>query len=273
MSDTDDRGTLPELVPLDFEVDSGFGERARIGLIVLETDQTIEAEARLLNLPGVAFFHSRIANEAEVTPAMLTDMRNRLPAAAALLPAGFGFDAIGYGCTSAATLIGEEEVAACIQYAHPGTPATNPISSAVTAFQALNAKRIAIVTPYSAEVTQPIVQHFADRGLTASAVGSFLELDDLVVARISYDSIVNGVRSVASRADCDAVFVSCTSLRLLEVATEIEAETGMPVVSSNMALLWHLLRLAGVEPEASENGSHSTASRFGRLFSLPLPPS
>ena len=55
--------SIPELVPLPFDVDEGFGARARIGLIVLESDQTIEAEARAIthDLPGATIYHSRIA--------------------------------------------------------------------------------------------------------------------------------------------------------------------------------------------------------------------
>ena len=59
--------TVPDLVPLPFDTDDGFGSRARIGLIVLESDQTIEAEARMLDLPDVDFYHSRIPNSMEVT--------------------------------------------------------------------------------------------------------------------------------------------------------------------------------------------------------------
>jgi maleate isomerase len=40
--------------------------------------------------------------------------------------------------------------------------------------------------------------------------------------------------------------VSCTSLRLAENVAAIEAEVGIPVTSSDHALAWHSLRLAGV---------------------------
>ncbi|MDG1411366.1 MAG: hypothetical protein P8L46_15215 [Acidimicrobiales bacterium] len=247
--------SIPELVRLSFATDKGFGARARLGLIVLESDQTIEAEARMLDLDGVDFFHSRIPNALEVTPETLTAMEARLPLAAALLPPEFEFDAIGYGCTSAATLIGAEGVAAGIHAAHPGVASTNPISAAVEAFRALDAQRIAVVTPYTADVTGPIAQHFTDASLHVVALGSFLESSDLVVARISEESIAAGVRMVAGSADCDAVFVSCTSLRMMAAADALEREIGVPVVSSNMALLWHLLRLAGVADEVSDRGT------------------
>lgn len=247
--------TIPELIPLSFDTDDGFGARARLGLIVLESDQTIEAEARMLDLDGVDIYHSRISNALEVTPETLTDMEAQLPIAAALLPSEFEFDAIGYGCTSAATLIGAEGVAAGIHAAHPGIACTNPISAAVEAFRALDTRRIAVVTPYTADVTGPIAQHFADAGLEVTALGSFLEPSDLVVARISEASIAEGVRTIAGRADCDAVFVSCTSLRSMAAADALEREVAMPVVSSNIALLWHLLRLAGVTDDVPGRGS------------------
>lgn len=245
--------TIPELRRLPFDADEGYGSRARLGLIVLQSDQTIEVEARMLDIEGVEFYHSRIPNDVEVTPETLTDMEQRLPTAAGLLPADFGFDAIGYGCTSAAALIGESGVAAGIQASHPGATCSNPITAAVAAFRALGAKRIAVLTPYTADVTAPIVAHFADAGLAVTVLGSFLEPSDLVVARISEASISEGVRAVAS-ADSDAVFVSCTSLRVLERAAEIEDEVGVPVVSSNMALFWHLLRLAGVNDQLDGHG-------------------
>ena len=89
---------IPELVRLGFETDEGYGDRARLGLIVLETDQTLEAEAQAVvhDLDGVTVYHSRIAMEPEVTHETLTAMKTRLPEAAALLPTAFAFDAIGY---------------------------------------------------------------------------------------------------------------------------------------------------------------------------------
>ena len=238
--------TVPDLVQLPFDTDDGFGSRARIGLIVLESDQTIEAEARMLDLPDVDFYHSRIPNSMEVTSETLTDMEQRLPAAAALLPREFEFDVIGYGCTSAATLISADRVTAAIQSEHPGVACTNPITAAVAALRALDACRVAVVTPYTAEVTAPIARSLADAGLSVTALGSFLESNDFTVARISPQSIAAGVRTMARRADCDAVFVSCTSLRLLASVEDLESEVGVPVLSSNTALFWHVLRLAGV---------------------------
>ena len=96
----------PEIERLDFETDLGAGARARIGLLVLESDQTMEWEMRqMADLPGVALYHVRLANEVEVTPDTLVQMELEVPKAAALLPSYLGLKAIGYGCTSGSTLL------------------------------------------------------------------------------------------------------------------------------------------------------------------------
>ncbi|MAP75070.1 MAG: Asp/Glu racemase [Acidimicrobiaceae bacterium] len=266
---------MADLLRLAFGTDDGFGGRARIGLVVLENDQTVEAELRGLWPDGVTAFVTRIPMEDQVTPETLLAMEERIPAAAGLLPSTFGFDAIGYGCTSAATLIGEDGVDAAIRRAHPEVPNTNPMAAAVAAMGALGAVRIGVVTPYSAEVTAGIVGHLTRKGLAVAVVGSFLEESDSVVARITEESVaaavIQLVASDQARAEpssetgaeparetgvaqagggagsLDAVFVSCTSLRAFGIVEDLEADLGIPVVSSNLAFGWHLLRLAGVE--------------------------
>ena len=76
----------PLIHRLKFSTDGGMGQRARLGVLVLQTDQTIEAEfGQLLDLEGVAIYHARLANDAIVTPDTLTQMADELPTAASLL--------------------------------------------------------------------------------------------------------------------------------------------------------------------------------------------
>ncbi|MGI9606300.1 MAG: maleate cis-trans isomerase family protein [Acidimicrobiales bacterium] len=244
-------------IPLEWNTDEGLGSRARLGLIVLASDQTLENEIRSLPLPDVAIHHSRIPNEMHVSEETLTAMRADLPAAAALLPPVFGFDVIGYGCTSASTLIGDNGVEQAVQSVHAGVAVTNPIRAAVAAFSALGAHRIGVVTPYTEAVTLPIIERFEEDGLTVDAFGSFLIDDDLTVGRLSPAAVTAGLKTVAAHADCDAWFVSCTSIPLFSYVADLEAQLGAPVVSSNLALAWHLMRLAGIEDQPEG---------FGRLI-------
>ena len=86
----------PTIRKLNYTSDSGAGARARIGLLVLESDQTMEDEARALSaVDGVALYHARLANDVVVTPETLANMERELPIAAGLIPAYMGLSAIG----------------------------------------------------------------------------------------------------------------------------------------------------------------------------------
>ena len=251
--------TLPDLIQIPFDTDSGYGARATVGMIILETDHTIEVEMaaslKLLDVPDVAVYHARIPMFHEVTPETLCAMEAKLPETAGLLPSEFGFASIGYACTSAATVIGPDRVTAAIQTAHPETPCSNPLSAVMAALNAHGAKRVALLTPYTADVTRPMAERLSEAGFTVATMGSFLEANDHVVSRIAPDSIIDGVRRITADVDVDAAFISCTSLRTVDVIDKLEAELGIPVVSSNQALIWHLLRMAGVDERAEGFGS------------------
>ena len=182
MDATDQKARIKRL---NFSTDQGAGERARIGLLVLESDQTMEWEFRMLtDLPGVSVYHVRLANDVIVTPDTLAKMAAELPVAARLLPGYMGLKAIGYGCTSAATIIGEDRVAGIIGGIHPGLPSTNPLTAAKAALASLGIKRLGLLTPYSPNVTEAMQARFVEAGIAVTVVGSFYEESDLVVGKI-----------------------------------------------------------------------------------------
>jgi maleate isomerase len=228
--------------------DGGIAPRAAIGLIVLATDQTIEHEfRRLLALPGVAFYESRILNDAAITPETLRRMEARIREAAALILPGLPLDVVAFGCTSGAMVIGEERVFERIREARPGIACTTPVSAALAAFRALGARRIALLTPYRDDVNQFMRAYIEERGVRVPVMGSFNEEDDRRAARIDAVSIRAAALELGRAPGVDAVFVSCTSLRLADAVSDIEGELGKPVTSSNHALAWHCLRLTGIE--------------------------
>lgn len=246
----------PEIQFLTASQDAGLGARARIGMIVLQSDQTLEHEfATLLRQDGIALYHARIPNEMEVTCDTLRQMEADLPVAAGLLPTSFEFDAIGYCCTSGATMIGEARVDQILRGSHPAAKTSNPITACKAALRALGLKRIALITPYAPDVTVEMRDNLAQAGFAVNAIGSFNQSDDFKVARITSDSILAAIKEVGARPDCDGVFVSCTSLRVLPVIAEAEAHLGKPVLSSNQVTAWHLARLAGVTDSIEAGGS------------------
>jgi maleate isomerase len=246
---------------LPFETDDGIASRTRIGLIVLATDYTIEHEWRQIMTPlkGVALYQSRISNSPQITPETLRAMEPLLAGSTDVILPGSELDVVAYGCTSASMAIGEEKVFEHIRSVRPGAKCTTPITAAFAAFRAFGAKRIGLLTPYRADVNRIVASYVTARGFEVPVFGSFNEENDGIVAAISPASIRKGVEAIKAKAKLDAIFVSCTSVRLAEAAAAIETEIGLPVTSSNHAMAWHALRLAGVNDKLPQ---------WGRLFTL-----
>jgi maleate isomerase len=248
---------------LSYDVDEGIASRASIGLIVLATDYTIEHEWRQVfaGLDGIALYASRIHNENKITPETLRAMEPRIIECARVITPDTPVDVIAYGCTSASMAIGEERVFANIRRARPDAKCTTPITAAFAAFDAFKARRIGVLTPYPADVNKIVSGYIAARGYQVPVFGSFNADRDTVVARITPQSIEQGVREIIRHAEVDAVFVSCTSVRLMQACAELEKNLGIPLTSSNHAMAWHALRLAGIDDKLGQ---------FGSLFELAL---
>jgi len=249
---------------LPFSTRPGIGSEARIGLVVLASDYTMEHEFRtVFNMPGIGpgvdYYEARIRNSPQITPESLAAMGPLLSDTTDLILPGAQLDVVAFGCTSASMVLGEEAVAEAIHAARPEAKATNPISAAFAAFDALGARRIAVLTPYRRDVNEIVRDYILDKGYEVPVFGSFNEQDDAVVSSIDTESLRNAVRTLVNGREVDAVFVSCTSVRLLDAVCAIEAETGLPVTSSNHAMAWHCLRLAGVKAKLPE---------LGRLFEM-----
>jgi maleate isomerase len=136
-----------------------------------------------------------------------------------------------------------------------------PTGAARLAFAALGIKRIAILTPYLIETSRPMVDYFTVHGFEVSRLDCFGLEDDRQMARVHRDSIIEAACDIDSPL-VDGIFISCTALPALGAVGEIEARTGKPVVTSNQASIWALLRHAGLD---------DAPAGFGRLFNHDLP--
>lgn len=245
---------------LPFTTEKAIGARARIGLVVLATDYTVEHEFRhIISMPGVDFYQSRIRNSTSITPESLAAMEPLITDTADLILPGDDVDVLAFGCTSASMVLGEVVVSARLKAAKPNARTTNPITAAFAAFEALAASRIAVLTPYRRDVNDIVRGYIEKRGYQVPVFGSFNEEHDPTVAAIDGISLRRAVEVVTAGREVDAVFVSCTSIRLAEAVAKIEADTGIPTTSSNHAMAWHCLRLAGIR---------DVLSGLGRLYEV-----
>ena len=228
------------MTDFQFDLEEDNPDEPAVGLIVLQTDETMEHELRHWLPSSVRLFHSRIPNSVDINSDSLQAMKQGLPTTAALLPSTTAFRVIAYGCTSAATVIGEQAVTDAVHSVFPRVAVTNPLSAIKARLASLNAHRIALLTPYVPAVSQALIESLNKDGYQVVNVGSFNESRDDRVARIASQSLMHALEVLASENNVDAIVASCTNLRLSGLVQEATERLGIPVISSNSALVWHI---------------------------------
>ncbi len=234
----------------------------RIGLVILATDHTTEVDfQRMVASDRIGVYVNRIPYANPTTPENLLRMQPVLTEGASLILPGETLDAVMYSCTSASVVIGDARIEEAIRAAKPGVPVVTPTAAAVKGLRAIGASRISILTPYTVETSRPMADYFAGLGFTIDRFTCLGFDDDREMARIAPDEIASLARDAIAPVS-QALFISCTAVRAAQVVARIEAETGRPVVSSNLATGWACLRLCG-----------ETASRpeLGTLMTKPYP--
>jgi len=233
------------LIP--YRLTGPIGSRATLGLIVLQVDETIEQDfRRLFTDPQIALHISRIPSGDDLNPDTIGQMAIDLPRAAALLPPAAAFDSVAYACTSGTTLIGADRVADMVKAATHTRHVADPLSAALAALAQLKLRTVGIVSPYIDSVSQPIRRAFEAAGFAVPTCVSFGETIEARVARIDPASIREAALAVGRSAGVEAVFLSCTNLRTLDILDDLEQTLGLPVISSNQALAWFMARQCGL---------------------------
>ena len=116
-----------------------------------------------------------------------------------------------------------------------------------------------IVTPYPDEVNEREKVFLEHLGYQVDEIRGLNHRDPKYIPLTQPQEIYH-LAKAAWRPGGDALFISCTGLCILEVIPALEAELGVPVVTSNQASIWDIGEFFG---------AHGPRSReLGRLFTL-----
>ena len=238
-----------------------FGYRARLGLIVPPNNTVSEAEWASAMPDGVTLHATRFRlNPLARTAAELEVLRTGLLDACRML-AEPEMSAIAFACTAPSAVSPRAVMEAQMTEAC-GLPAATAAAAVVDALLALGTRRAVVMSPFSATVTQHEADFMAAEGIQVLSQHSLGHDTYQPGRRLAIHRIAAAlVRDAALRIDAgaaDAIVLSGTNLFTFPVIADIEAASGLPVVSSNQALLWSTLRKAGV----------ADALPLGRLFKL-----
>ena len=205
-----------------------------IGMIVLKADESLEDDLRRLLTLQIRCHVTRLESPGTITEQSLMELAAHIAESAAFLPSASRLACVAFACTSASCVIGSDRVSALIREGCKAETATNPLLGSVASCRGLSVTRLGLVTPYVHEVNSVMIEQFLRvGGVAVTCLVSFEEDEDAKVARIDPKSIYRAAVDLAAqnKGKFDALFLSCTNLRTLDIINRIEEETGLPCLS------------------------------------------
>ena len=227
----------------------------RLGLIVPSLNAVMEFEMQRMAAGAMPILTTRVSAHNTGTRAAVGTRENLLwmdaqaPAAAELL-AHANVDVICFGCTAGGVVKGpgaEQDIIRGITAA-TGKPATVTIAATVDALRALGAARVSVASPYEQWLNDYLRAFLEKSGVEVAAIDGFnatanAALGPQHAARVTPQQ-VHDLAVAVDRPQAQAIFISCTNFRTLEIIEPLEQKLGKPVLTATSVSMWKMLRLA-----------------------------
>ncbi len=236
---------------------------ARIGVLVPFTNTNLEPDIILLSPPGVSVHSARlgdydvdeIPDAAQMAGLGAADIDETLRLIGGVKP-----DVVLYGCTSATLSHGvsfDRDLSAKVE-AISGAKTITAAGALVSALASLKIKKIAFASPYVASLNDVAIAFLADSGCeTVSRADYPVALGNYGQGELTPDAVYD-LAMRADHADAEALVLSCTDMRSVEVIERLESDLGKPVITSNQAMMRVALDHLRLE---------CSGPNFGRLLS------
>jgi maleate isomerase len=234
-----------------------YGSRLRVGLLMPSGNPIAEPEIRAMLPPDVSPLVTRLALRGSSKPELM-GMLDQLESASSLL-ADAGVDIIAFHCTAVSTFAPElaSEIRQRVESAS-NVKCFTTADAIIEALRRLGAKRVTLLSPYINEVHEREVAFLEVNGFVVEGSACLGINTNYEMAKITPEVIAEWAGDRIS-ARADACFISCTAIRSAPIISLLEQRGGIPVLTSNQCMVWHLLR---------SNNIDGDPGGFGRLFSF-----
>ena len=181
----------------------------------------------------------RIAHTAD-SEENLIGLSTQAPDAARLL-AHAKMNVIGYGSTASGFLHtpAEDQALATRISAETGIPCATSSRAIVNGLRAVGTKKLSLASPYAPWLNERLKQYLTADGFEMLAMQGLSTEAHSTITRERILALVDEV----VRPDTQAIFISCSNFRTLDIIASVEQQYGLPVVTSNAAMMWAMLRL------------------------------
>ncbi len=237
-----------------------FGWRARIGVIVSPPNTVVEGEFWQMAPEGVSIHAARLGRPQGLAGQLGADVilktNDDLPRAAKSL-AELRLDVVVFAHTAGSMVQGPEYDAQLLTMMEStvGCPAVTTASAAVAALTQAGVKNLALLTPYPEQMTL-MEQDFLEKtvpGLKIVAHRSLSISSGLAIGDMEPVAAYREARNIDT-GQADALFLSGTNWRTVDMIEKIETDLGIPVFTANQVTMWATLRKLAV-PATSGYGS------------------
>ncbi len=241
----------------------------RLGVLTPSSNTALEplTSALATQVPGCSAHFSRFTvTEIALSAQALGQFDDSKILAAAELLADAKVDVIGWSGTAAGWLGFDTDLRLCERIQQrTGIRATTAVLALNELLALQGITRLALVTPYTADVQQRIVDNYRAIGIRVVAerhLGIRVNHDFALVEPARLQQLMLEVaaeRATEGAADSpQAITTFCTNLRAAPLAETIEAATGIPLLDTVSTTVWGMLRAAGGDPALIHG--------WGRLF-------
>lgn len=215
----------------------------KVGLMVPINNTTMERELLAWLPVGSTCTTLRIPRgKGLLTPEAMPAYKAQALALAATFAAS-DIDIVAYGCTAAGFIAGpagEAELAAQIAEI-TGKPVVTTAMSMVLALQDVQAREIALVTPYPDHINEKLTIFLSEGDIRVRRLDSFRVDDIEQLGRIRSDEVADRARAIMDPG-CDALFIACSQLPTCDILDGLQTEFGRPAWSSIKATAWQVCR-------------------------------
>lgn len=223
----------------------------KMGVIVPSWNTVMEYEFQRMGGGRMSVHSERIRHTADTEDNLLW-LSTQAPAAAELLSHA-KVNAICYGCTASGFLKHPDEDTVLAREIEEKfrIPTVTSSDSIVRALKAVGARKVSAASPYEPWLNDRLKVYLEASGFEVVALKG---LGTQAHGTISTDK-VKALAAEVLRPDTEAVFISCSNFRTLDIIEEVERSSGRPVITSNQAALWGALRHIGDRTIVSGAGS------------------
>jgi maleate isomerase len=135
-----------------------------------------------------------------------------------------------------------------------GLPVVSAISSAVAALTAFAAKSVLLMTPFDRASNESIKTHIDRLGFTLHLGPSFDNRIPGTSLNLSQDQLFDLVEETFRKSPAQAIYFQGATMDPLPIIQRLEDRLGVPVVTSNTAMIWNLLSKLGLKYSVKDYG-------------------